>query len=124
MQAAWLRWSRSKAPALAMCQQLGEILPIAIALELRGQDLEPRMVDPAEPPGNLLGTGDLEALPCFDGGDELACLAQALRRAGIEPGETAPELLDLKPFCLQISIVEIGDLELAARRRLERRGDR
>src|SRR5260221_13033613 len=97
-----------------MRQQLGEILSGAIALELRGQRFEPRIVDPAEPPGDLLGTGDLETLPGLDRGDELGRLAQAFRRAGVEPGEAAPELLDLEPLRPRILVVKIGDLQLTA----------
>src|SRR5260221_9714916 len=106
-----------------MRQQLGEVLSVAIALELRGERFEPCIVDPAEPPGDLLRTGDLETLPGLDRGDELGRLAQAFRRAGVEPGEAAPELLDLEPLRPQILVVEIGDLELAARRRLQSRGN-
>ena len=101
---------------LSTRQQLQEVLSVAVAFELGGQDLELCIVDPAEAPGNLLGTGDLEALPGLDRGDELGRLPQAFRRTGIEPGEAAPELRDIEPPSPQILIVEIGDLELAAGR--------
>ena len=44
-------------------------------------------------------------------------------RAGVEPGEAAAQHLDVKLAALEIGAVDIGDLELAARRRLEARGD-
>ena len=43
--------------------------------------------------------------------------------AGVEPGEAAAQQLDLQLAALEIAVVDVGDLELAARRRLEAGGD-
>ena len=40
-------------------------------------------------------------------------------RAGIEPGKAAAELLDGQPPSFEIDAIGVGDLKLAARRRLE-----
>ena len=88
-----------------MRQQFGEILSVAVALELGGESVEPCIVDPAESPGDFLGTGDLEALPCLDRGNEFGGLPQALRRSGIEPGEAAAKLFDVELLGLQVAIV-------------------
>ena len=40
-------------------------------------------------------------------------------RAGIEPGETAPEYLDIEVAALKIGVVDVRDLDLAAWGRLD-----
>jgi hypothetical protein len=40
--------------------------------------------------------------------------------AGVEPREAAAHLLDVEVAALEIGAVDVGDLELAARRGLER----
>ena len=47
-------------------------------------------------------------------------LEQRLVRAGVEPGDAAPEQLDVQLSALEVGAVHVGDLELAARRRLQR----
>src|SRR5262249_57483815 len=69
--------------------------------------------------GDLFGAGDLEALPVLDRLDESRGLDQRLVRAGVEPGETAPERLDRERTARQIGAVDVGDLEFAARRGFE-----
>ena len=81
---------------------------------MRGEGLEPRIVDPAEAPGGLLGTGDFESLPFFDRGNELGGLPQAFRRSRVEPGEAPAKLLDLEALRLSYRLLR-SDLELAAR---------
>ena len=51
---------------------------------------EPLRVDKAPPVRDLLGAGDLEALPRFDGMDEEAGLEQCGGGPGIEPGDSPP----------------------------------
>ena len=43
--------------------------------------------------------------------------------AGVEPGETATEALDIQVAALEVGIVDVGDLQLAAWRGLDRLGD-
>src|SRR5256885_2365098 len=66
--------------------------------------------------GNLLEAGADQPLPRLDRLDEGGRLQQRLVRAGVEPGHAAPELLDVQPARAQIRGVDVGDLELAARR--------
>ena len=80
-------------------------------------------VDEAHAEGDLLRAADLEALALLDGLHEGRRLQQAVGRAGIEPGAAAAEPFDVQRAVLQIDAVEIGDLQLAARRRLQPRGE-
>ena len=79
--------------------------------------------DVAEPEGDLLGAGDLESLPRLDGGDKLGSLKHGLMGPGVEPGDAAAERDHVSSPLSRYSAVEIGDLQLAARRRLEPGGD-
>ena len=65
--------------------------------------------------GNFLGAADLEPVPSFECGDELASFAKRIDCAGIQPGESATDLFDMKPAFLQISPVNIGNLQFVAR---------
>jgi len=47
--------------------------------------------DPAVVAGDLIGTGDLIALPGFDGLDEVGGVKQAVVSTGVETGEAASE---------------------------------
>ena len=49
-----------------------------------------------------------------------AGLEQRVVRAGVEPGEAAAHDLDVELAALEVDAVDVGDLELAARRGLER----
>ena len=44
-------------------------------------------------------------------------------RAGIEPGKTSAEHLDIEISPLHVDAIDVGDLELAARRGLQLGGD-
>ena len=48
---------------------------------------------------------------------------QRLVGAGVEPGEAAPQHLHAQLPLLQVDAVDVGDLQLAARRRPQRLGD-
>src|SRR5690606_13698104 len=98
-----------------LAQQPVEILSIAVLAAVAvGSGPQLLRADIALAPGNLLGRGDLEALPLLHRGDEVRRIQQAVRRAGIEPGEAAAEQLDAELFALQIDVVQVGDLEFAA----------
>ena len=79
--------------------------------------------DIAEPQRDLLRAGDPQALALLEDLDEMARLDKRGMRAGVEPGKAAAEHLDMEIAALEIGAVDVGDLELAARRRLERGGD-
>ena len=77
--------------------------------------LEPVGRDPAVLPGDLLGHGHGQVLGVLDGADELRGLVQALHGAGVQPRVAAAEGDDGQRPLLQVHLVEVGDLELAAR---------
>ncbi len=74
--------------------------------------------DPAVLPGDLLGHGHGQVLGVLHGADELRRLVQALHGAGVEPRVAAAQGDDGERPLLQVHLVERGDLELAAGRRL------
>ena len=88
-----------------------------LAVGLRGL-LEPLGRDPAVLPGDLLGDRDRQVLGVLDGADELRGLVQALHGAGVEPRVAAAQGDHGQRPLLQVHLVERGDLELAAGRRL------
>ena len=75
--------------------------------------------DPAVLPGDLLGHGHGQVLGVLDGADELRGLVQALHGAGVQPRVAAAEGDDGQRPLLQVHLVERGDLQLAARGRLD-----
>ena len=75
--------------------------------------------DPAVLPGDLLGDGHGKVLGVLHGADELRGLVQALHGAGVQPGVPAAEGDDGQRPLLQVHLVERGDLQLAAGRRLD-----
>ena len=74
--------------------------------------------DPAVLPGNLLGDRDRQVLGVLHGADELRGLVQALHGAGVQPRVAAAEGDHGQRPLLQVHLVERGDLQLAAGRRL------
>ena len=74
--------------------------------------------DPAVLPGDLLGDRDRQVLGVLNGADELRGLVQALHGAGVQPRVAASEGDDGQRPLLQVHLVERGDLQLAARGRL------
>ena len=85
----------------------------------RGRLLQPRRVDPAVLPGDLLGDGHGKVLGVLHGADELRGLVEALHGAGVQPRVAAAEGDDGQRPLLQVHLVERCDLELAASRRLD-----
>ena len=73
--------------------------------------------------GDLLEAGDLQALAVLEGLHEGRGLEQRIGRAGVEPGESAAEPFDVQGVVLEIDAVEVGDLVLATRARLQRGSD-
>lgn len=78
--------------------------------------------DPAVLPGDLLGHGYGKVLGVLDGADELRGLVQALHGAGVEPRVAAAQRHHGQRPLLQVHLVERGDLQLAAGRRLHPMG--
>lgn len=84
--------------------------------------LEPLCGDPAVLPGDLLGDRHGQVLGVFHGADELRGLVQALHGAGVQPRVAAAEGDHGQRPLLQVHLVERGDLQLAAGRRLDLAG--
>lgn len=89
-----------------------------LAVGLRGL-LELGGRDPAVLPGDLLGNRDRQVLGVLHGADELRGLVQALHGAGVQPRVAAAEGHHGQRPLLQVHLVERGDLQLAARGRLD-----
>src|SRR5204863_6542582 len=104
---------------VASLEQAFQIAPIVVLAETAGLREQLVAVDIAHIVGDLLDAGDLEPLPHLDRADIFAGAKQILMRAGVEPGIAAAELFDLQAAAPEIDIVEIGDFELAPRRRLQ-----
>ena len=75
--------------------------------------------DPAVLPGDLLGYRDGQVLGVLHGADELRGLVQALHGAGVQPRVAAAQGDHGQGPLLQVHLVERGDLQLAAGRRLD-----
>ena len=75
--------------------------------------------DPAVLPGDLLGDGHRQVLGVLHGADELRRLVEALHGAGVQPRVAAAQRHDGQRPLLQVHLVERGDLQLAAGRRLD-----
>lgn len=81
--------------------------------------LEPLGRDPAVLPGDLLGHGHGQVLGVLHGANELRGLVQALHGAGVQPRVAAAEGHHGQRPLLEVHLVERGDLQLAAGRRLD-----
>src|SRR5690606_17298417 len=113
---AWPR-SRARSARDALVQQAQQVAAVGVGrAELARQRLELLGADPALAVGHLLGAGDLRALAGLERLDENRGLQQALVRAGVEPRHAASEELDAQASLLEVDAVEVGDLELPARR--------
>ena len=94
------------------------MLPVdRLAVGLRGL-LQPGGRDPAVLPGDLLGDRDRQVLGVLHGADELRGLVEALHGSGVQPRVPAAEGDDGQRPLLQVHLVERGDLQLTAGRRL------
>ena len=74
--------------------------------------------DVAHAVGNLFEAGDLEALAGLDGLDKGCGLQQGVVGAGVKPGVAAAHGLDVELVAREVGLVDVGDLELTAGRRL------
>src|SRR5690606_4616779 len=106
----------------AALDQSGEVLAVAARAQGFGQCQQLVVVDPAVLPGDLLRAADAQALALFDGFDEGGGLQQGAGGAGVQPGRATAKQLHVQGAVGQVGQVEVGDLQLAAGRRLERGG--
>src|SRR5206468_5573079 len=72
---------------------------------------------------NLFDARHHQTLALLDRLDVVVRLQQRLVGAGIEPRDTARQLFDVQLTAFEIGAVDVGDLELAPGRRLQRGGD-
>lgn len=73
--------------------------------------------------GDFFEAGNLEALASLDGLDEGCGLQQGVVGTGVEPGVAAAHGLDVEFVAREVGLVDVGDLELTARRWLYRLRD-
>ena len=98
-------------------QQILSVTALGRALR---QSVELIDVDVAQPQRDLLDAGNTQALALLEDLHEVAGLDQRLMRPGVKPGEAAPEHLDMQIAAFEIDAIDVGDFELAARRRFQR----
>lgn len=101
-----------------------QILAVVVFSKRLGELVDLLSRDVAHAVGNLFEAGNLEALASLDGLDEGCSLQQGVVRAGIEPGVAAAHGLDVELVAREVGLVDVGDLELTARRWLYRLGNR
>ena len=100
-------------------QKLHQVRPVP-GLQERLSDLHELVVgEEALAPGDLFGRADLGTLPPLDRAHEVAGVVEGVEGAGVEPGGATREDLDAQPALLEVDPVEVGDLQLAARGRLQ-----
>src|SRR5262245_35430998 len=109
--------------AASAVDEAQQILAVGVVAHGLGDPSDVVRGDQAQIVGNLLETRDHQTLPLFDRLDEGARLEQRLVGAGVEPGDAAAEHLHVERPRVQVGEVDVGDLELAASRRLEPAGD-
>src|SRR5690349_6812541 len=107
-------------PLLGPPPEIGGIVrpaqPVGGGAELGG-------VEPAIVEGDLLRRHHLDPLAALERPDERSGLVEAVMGSGVEPGEAPAEPDDLELAEIEIGLVDVGDLELAARRRPDPGGD-
>lgn len=109
-------WPSSEYVFLEDSQQ---ILAVTVFGQGLRECLELLGVDPALAEGDFFRAGYFEALTVFQGGYELAGIEQGFVGAGVEPGVAPAHDLYIESALFEIQAVQIGDFELAARRRFE-----
>src|SRR5690606_15408094 len=103
----------------ALVEQPEEVLAVPALAQRLGPLAQLVGGEEAHAPGDLIGGADLEALASLDRPHEVGGVVEGVEGAGVEPRSAALEHLDLQAPLLEVAPVEVGDLELAAGRRLE-----
>src|SRR5258708_33231069 len=91
--------------SIAGCRQLAEIRPVVAVLQLPGAARQIVGGEPAFAKGDLFEAGDLQSLTALQRGDEVGRIEEGAECPGVEPGESAPQLLDVEPAQFQIAAV-------------------
>src|SRR3954469_4085107 len=108
---------RSSRALFALARDVEQVLSIMALLQLPPESGEVFARDVAHPERDLLDAGDLDALPMLQYLHEVRRVEEAIVRAGIEPRHAAAEIDEAGASRSQIRVVEIGDLQFAARGR-------
>src|SRR5438876_8298028 len=118
--------SRPRKGAAFLCRHLWRLLDNAAEVVAVGALLQPvclaqHVVRGHEPEkkSDFLGTCNLQPLPELDLFDEIGGSEKRFLSPRVEPGMSTAELLDGERAELQVTAVQIGDLELATCRRLQ-----
>src|SRR3546814_4610954 len=112
-------WAREMYASRLPLGDVQQVLAVVVLAQRLGEAAELVGGDEALAPGDLLQAGDLQALAMLDGLHELRGVDEAVVGAGVEPGIAAAEALHLQLPGLEVAAVEIGNLQLAARRGLQ-----
>ena len=91
-----------------------QIFTVLVLAEGRRQAFELVAVYESLVEGYFLDTGDLQPLAVLDGLHELGGVDQAVVSAGVEPGIAPAEPFYRQLAVLEIALVDVADLELAA----------
>src|SRR5262245_57405997 len=93
-----------------------QVTAIGAGLHGARQPREIARRDVAHAVGDLLQTGDHQTLTLLDGLNVARRLHQRFVRAGVEPCDAARQLFDVQLSLVEVGPIDVGDLELAARR--------
>src|SRR6266851_3726434 len=97
-------------------EQIGAIFAV---LESIGPGEKLGFRGPALPKGDFFKAGNPQPLPPLQGRDEIRRIQHRVAGASVEPGEAAPEALDIKLPPLEVAAVQIRDFQLSPRRRFQ-----
>src|SRR5262249_37918742 len=100
-----------------------EIAAVRARFHRMSESLQIAGADISHPIGDFLEARDHQPLTLLDGLNVVRGLNERFMRAGIEPGNTAGQPLDMKLRSLQILTVDVGDLQFTSCRRLEASGN-
>ena len=114
--------ARRRAGSVGRLQHSQQVLTVGVLAHRLRDPLDVVAADVAHAIGDFLDAADHQPLALFDGLHELRGLEQRLVRAGVEPGDAAPELFDRERAPSEIVAVDVGNFELAAGLRAKRRG--
>src|SRR5690606_39252635 len=114
---SWLRGSAAPLEASEdpVVEQTQQICTVTALRERLGPLAQPCVIDPALPPGDLLGARDLQALTLLDRLDELRGFEQRFMGTGVQPCVATAQSLHVELAGREVGEVDVGDLELTAR---------
>src|SRR6202044_2587973 len=119
--AALSRTGPSRLAALA--HDPHEIFAVSALGERLGELEQFIRVDETVAPCDLLHTGDFEPLPLLDDAHEDPGIEQRVVGAGIEPGGSTSQSLDVQRALLEVRSIQIRDFQLASGGWLQRSGE-